>query len=1055
MRQRNHKQKLLHVHKKTQKKKKKKKKKKKSRKMLGRLSTITSLLLLVAAPRPAEPATDTTPPEPLNLPGTDPDSCPLAPEVSVDYAHIVSSAHRMRMGKPNAAAGAAAAGAAAGRSTQQQPNRAQLLAAAACFRRACDLRPTVAECQLQLGETLDAAGDRRGAEVALRRAVDLAPPELPEAHFKLGNILREARGDDRSAVVHYERALKLRPGYSVVYNNLGLALRALGRDAEAIAAYERGLAVDPQFAELYVNLGYMMSLRGSDEAARRHYEAALRLRPGWAEVEYNLGTVYERADGDAGKAAAAYRRALAAKPDFHNALHNLGSLLYRAGQLQESVALLRRAVALSPATMTYANSLSNALRASRSPRDVEESVAVLRAALERAPKDVDTMINLANALIPLERYKEARRLLRRALKIQPDSAAAHSNLGDALRNADRYLEAVPHYRSAVRLAPTFDAPFCNLAYALQYVSDWRTRDEDNRRLASILDRAAKSPVSATTHVCVHPFMALAYPLPLAQVGAAAKVYAERAERIAAETGRRPFRHDRRSTTRHGRRAASMSNDASNAAAAAASDNRAPAPHDDSAPAAPLPVPPPNVDRLGKPRRTTAREARMAEADDQRELRAAAEARLGRPAETEQEKRRRLQARDRRAQEEARARAARDAAARSTARAGGRVRVGFVGFEFGNFPVGKDMRSVFGLIDRTRFEVLAYALNPDDGSPWRRWIRADVDVFRDLSATPSARAADLIHADAVDILISMTGYTKGERSDILALRPAPVQVFFKGFAGTSGARFIDYILTDASSTPAHLAPHYSERLAVMNNSFFVSDYSAYHAETIVDPGDGFVARRADYGLPATGFVYACFNQLYKIDPRIFDVWMAVLRRVEGAVLWLMEFPAEGIPAIRREASARGIDPSRLVFLKKYPDVQHLRIKALADLFLDTPLYNAHGTAADALWAGVPVLTVDGEHKMAGRVAMGLVRAIGTPELVAPDLAAYERIAVELALNSTAHSALVDRVRQNRVSSTLFDTADWTRRAEAMFLAMHEISHADPPASRPGGKWHLVQ
>lgn len=364
----------------------------------------------------------------------------------------------------------------------------------------------------------------------------------------------------------------------------------------------------------------------------------------------------------------------------------------------------------------------------------------------------------------------------------------------------------------------------------------------------------------------------------------------------------------------------------------------------------------------------------------------------------------------------------------------RLRVGYIGYEFGNFPVGKDMRSVFGLHDPERFEVFAYALNPDDGSPWRGWIRDDVEHFRELAGVDTAECARMIHRDGIHILISMTGYTRGERSEILALRPSPLQVFFKGFMGTSGAPFTDYIMSDAVSTPPQLSRDYTEKYALLNGSFFVSDYPVYH-KVVVDPAHPFRPTRAAYGVPEDAFVFCLFNQLYKVDPEVFDAWARILKRVPGSVLWLLKFPEDGVANILKEAAARGIEASRIIFMGKYPDEEHLKIKGLADLFLDTPLYNAHGSATDILWAGVPVVTLLG-HKMASRVAASMLTALGLPELVTRSLREYEDLAVRLATDREEHARIRAAVRANRFTSSLFNTGDWVRRAEAQYMAMWE-------------------
>ena len=279
---------------------------------------------------------------------------------------------------------------------------------------------------------------------------------------------------------------------------------------------------------------------------------------------------------------------------------------------------------------------------------------------------------------------------------------------------------------------------------------------------------------------------------------------------------------------------------------------------------------------------------------------------------------------------------------------------------------------------------------------------------------------MIQADAIDILIDLTGYTAHGRTAILAHRPAPVQVSYIGYSGTMGADFIDYIIVDRFLVPPDQQAFFTERLVHLPDCYLCTD----DRREIL----GRTPTRFEYGLPDAGFVFCCFNNAFKITPVFFDVWMGLLRAVPGSVLWLLDANPLARANLAREAAARGVAPERLVFAPRRPVAEHLARHCLADLFLDTLPYNAHVTTADALWAGLPVLTYPG-NTFASRVAGSLLHAIGLDELVTTSLDEYEALALRLAREPHLLAQLRARLAQNRQTHALFDTARFTRNIES--------------------------
>jgi predicted O-linked N-acetylglucosamine transferase (SPINDLY family) len=356
----------------------------------------------------------------------------------------------------------------------------------------------------------------------------------------------------------------------------------------------------------------------------------------------------------------------------------------------------------------------------------------------------------------------------------------------------------------------------------------------------------------------------------------------------------------------------------------------------------------------------------------------------------------------------------------------RIRIGYLSADFHPHATAYLMAELFERHDRSRFEVTGYSIGPDSDSDVRRRLVAGFDHFVDLRLLPHGEAARRIHADDIDILVDLKGYTQNARPEIVACRPAPIQVNYLGYPGTMGAPFIDYVIADRFIIPPQARAGFSEKVVTLPHCYQPNDTR----RPIAAP-----PTRAAAGLPDQGFVFASFNTPFKLTPQIFDIWMRLLSQVPDSVLWQLEVDIEAKENLRREAQARGIDPARLVFAPPLLQPAHLARQALADLFLDTLPVNAHTTASDALWAGLPVLTCAG-GTFVGRVAGSLLQAVGLPELVTPTLADYEALALALARDPARLAALRQRLAQNRLTAPLFDIVRFSRNLESAYAQMAE-------------------
>jgi protein O-GlcNAc transferase len=358
--------------------------------------------------------------------------------------------------------------------------------------------------------------------------------------------------------------------------------------------------------------------------------------------------------------------------------------------------------------------------------------------------------------------------------------------------------------------------------------------------------------------------------------------------------------------------------------------------------------------------------------------------------------------------------------------GDRITLGYLSGDFQEHATAHLIAELFVLHDRSRFRVIGYSYGKDDGSATRRRVSESFDSFVDLEHASHAEAAARIAHDGVDILIDLKGYTTDARPEILALRPAPVQVSYLGYPGTLGTKAVDYILVDQFVVPAEEQPNFTEKLVHLPDAYQIND----SRRIISSPAP----TREQCGLPAAGFVFCCLSASYKITPRMFDIWMRLVEATPDSVLWLLDPGRVAADNLQREADARVPGgASRLVFAPSLPNPDHLARLSVADLFLDTLPYNAHTLASDALWAGCPVLTCS-EATFPSRVAGSLLHAIGLPELVTSTLAEYEALALHLARDRDALHAIRNRLRENRLTTPLFDSRRFTRNLEAAFEEM---------------------
>jgi len=767
----------------------------------------------------------------------------------------------------------------------------------------------------------------------------------------------------------------------VAHFNLGVALQSQGRLHDAVACYQKALGLNPNFAEAHNNLGLAQRKLGLLDAAVASYHQALRLNPNFAEAHNNLGNALQNQHRFE-EALASYHRALQLKPNYAEAHNNLGFALQSQNRLEEALASYHRALGLNS---NFAEAHYNVGNALQSQGRLDEALASYRRALQLNPNLYGAHYNLGNVLQSQGQLDEAAAAYHQALRLNPNFAEAHSNLGSALQSQGRLEEAVACYRQALLLKPDFAEANNNLGLTL-----------------AELDRMDEAVACFRRVVQLKPDFADAH----ANLAGGLREQGQVVEAIACY--RRAVQLEPSNPAVLAQLVSQLQqlclwDHLGDLARRVIETVAIDAVRGSAAAAYPFMF-------LALPIATTAHQhLQCARRWVEQRLR------LVRSPKSE------VRSQDMGLRTS-------DFGLRTSDFGLRKITVGYVSADFHEHPIAHLIPELLEKHDRERFAIFGYSYGPDDGSSSRRRLAKACDRFVELRGASYMEAARRIEADEVDILVDLTGYTKQARTQILALRPAPIQVNYLGYPGTMAAPFIDYILVDDFIVPPDQQPYFTEKLVHLPGCYQVNDSQRQIADH--------TPSRAECGLPEAGFVFCCFNNTYKITPEIFEVWMGLLKTVPESVLWLLQDNPFAPANLRKEAGTQGVTSDRLVFAPRLPLAEHLARHRLADLFLDTASYNAHVTASDALWAGCPVLTISGQT-FPSRVAGSLLRTIGLPELITTSLQQYQELALSLARDANRLDDLRARLQANRKASRLFDGGQVARRIEEAFLTMWKL------------------
>ncbi len=703
--------------------------------------------------------------------------------------------------------------------------------------------------------------------------------------------------------------------------------------------------------------------------------------------------------GQLTQAEAIYKQILAKQPEHFDALHLMGVISKQTGQYLRAAQLIGQAIRLKPDYAEAWNNLGNVLM---ELKRFDEALASYGNAIGIKQNYADAFNNRGNALMKLKRQEEALASYDQAIALKPDYADAFNNRGNALVELKRPDEALKSFHEALAIKPNDVDVLNNLGCALMYLR--RTVDSlaifdkaiaikshyadgfNNRGLALMdlrrLDEALESFNKAITLKPAHAEALNNRGLVLADLQRPDEALTSYSNALAIHPGHNFL---------YGRKLHAQMQVCNWTELNGQIDRLRTLIMEGCPVTSPFPV--------------------LGFIDDLSVQRKASE------IYTQYKYPEILLS-----------------AAFKKAGASPKIRIGYYSADFHNHATSYLMAELFESHNTGEFEVYAFSFGPAKQDAMRQRIFEGCDEFFDVRHLSDTEVVNLSREKGIDIAIDLKGFTKDSRTGIFAQRCAPIQVNYLGYPGTMCAPYMDYLIADNTLIPKESRIHYAEKVVYLPHSYQVNDSKRKIS--------GKVFTRRDAGLPEQAFVFCCFNNNYKIFPASFDGWMRLLRSVDNSVLWLLEDNAQAAENLRTEAQTRGVDPSRLVFAKRMDLPDHLARHRLADLFIDTLPYNAHTTASDALWAGLPVLTLTGQS-FAARVAASLLNAIDLSDMIAGSQADYEAKAIELATCPELLRQIKGRLDRNRLSSPLFNGQRFTKHLEAAYSVMYDRYRAGQP------------
>ena len=781
------------------------------------------------------------------------------------------------------------------------------------------------------------------------------------------------------------------PGESLLSNISGACYQGLGQFEIAVEHYEKAIQINPSYYKAHYNLGGVLQDLGKLNASIESFEKALSIKPDYAEANNNIGNVF-RELGQFDNAIKSFEKAIELKPNYAEAHYSLGQIFQDLGNIESAIISYEEVLVIKPDFAQLHNNLGVIYQESG---ELDSALHHLEDAVRIMPEFAEAFNNLGNVYKELNQPDKALDCYKNAVAINPNYSDSHYELGNILQDLGQLDEAVESYQKTLAIKQDKVEAHYALGNILQDLGQFNasiesyekaisiTPENDNfhHSLAIVLHKSGqfeKALESYKKAIFINPKHAEAYfnlgnlMLELKQLDEAVLNY-EFALNL--KSGIECNFGNLFHTKMHLCRWDNFSNDLKEL-----------------------------LNKINYGEKTIDPFSLSALIDDAKIQLKNAE----------------ITVKDRFPMNNALSKISKYS--NHT-----KIRIGYFSADFNEHPVSFLSAELYELHDRSQFEIYAFSFGPDTNDEMNLRIKEGVDNFYDVQMMSNNDIALLSRSLEIDIAIDLGGFTANNRVDIFALYPAPIQINYLGYPGTMGANFFDYIVADETLIPEDQKSNYSENIIYLPNCYMPQDRSRKVSNNPIT--------RQDCNLPEESFVFCCFNNSFKITPKEFDIWMRLLSKIDGSVLWLLKANKSSENNLRTEAKKRGVEPNRLIFADKLGVEEHLARQRLADLFLDTFNFNAHTTASDALWVGLPVLTKIGKG-FAARVASSLLTSLEIPELITTSENEYEALALDLATNFKKLSLIKKKLVGKRTSAPLFDTEVYTKNLEKAYTKAYD-------------------
>ncbi|SCA55144.1 conserved hypothetical protein [Candidatus Terasakiella magnetica] len=783
--------------------------------------------------------------------------------------------------------------------------------------------------------------------------------------------------------------------------NLAVQHHTAGRLSQAKGLYEQVLSLQSDQPNALHLLGVVAHQMGKNDIALNLISQALKIMPRFAEAYNDLGVVFQSL-GDYRKAEEAQRKAIKLKPEYPDAHNSLAVSLKEQGKLKQAVTSFKKAISLNA---NFVNAMGNLAMAYQGLGEFDKAIKQINNGLSIAPSDPVLYVILGSIYQSTQKPDLAATNYEKAISLNPNFAWAYNNLGNTLLEIGDFDAAVQKLQKAVELAANNPLYLTNLGVAVKEKGRFEEAEKYYRQALTVspnygaaynnLGNLYKEQGLQDEAISFYKKSLEINPKDLIVLNNLGNSYQKQGSSLQAVEAYS--------------RALSIKPTYSDALVSKVYEQAKMCDWSEYDRNKKL------ILSLGQKDSVVPPFSLLCEEDnpERQFMRAQNYASMKFPVSQRDKK-------------------------ETTQDKASKIKIGYFSTDFRNHPVMHLMAGVYEKHNKDLFEIYAFSLVADKNDEYTEKAKAAVDQFIEIAEKTDTEVADLCHELGLHIAIDLNGYTEGSRPTLFAQRIAPVQINFLGYPCTTGTDFMDYIIADATVIPEETAQYYSEKVIYLPNSFQPNDDQREISDKKMS--------RSDFGLPEEAFVFCCFNNNYKIKREEFEIWMRLLNKVEGSVLWLSRATEQVKTNLRKEAEIRGVKPTRLIFAERVESLaDHLARQRLGDLFLDTFNYNAHTTASDALWSGLPLLTKEGKQYTA-RVASSILKSLDLPELITYSTSEYEKTALELAKNPKNLQKLRRKIRGNIKTSSLFDTERYTCHLEKAFeQAYSRFLNNESPAS----------